>query len=321
MGRLKQSGIAMVIVIWVLSLLTIMAGSFALTMRRETTVISAIKDNAIVLATAETGIAIAQQMLFLKDKDKQWRADGSIYPIKYQEADIRVRLISEHGKIDINKADEVLLTEMMASTAEELSKQQELVSAILDWRDPDELVRINGAEKEQYEEAGLAYQPANKAFQRIDELQMVLGMSHDLYQQLKPLVTVYSETPNVDLNVASKEVILAIGKLDEEVLDEYLQQRTENNLAQLPAPQFPILENSNGRQGGRGNKVYTVISQALLFGEVVAGLKVTLKNIPNMIGGNPIQILSWQQIDQKNSLFDDDMAQLLVIHDEPENKY
>lgn len=317
----KQSGIAMVIVIWVLSLLTIMAGSFALTMRRETTVISAIKDNAIVLATAETGIAIAQQMLFLKEEGKRWRADGSVYALKYLEADIRVRLVSEHGKIDINKADEALLTEMMASTAEELSKQQELVSAILDWRDTDELVRINGAEKEQYEEAGLSYQPANKEFQRIDELLMVLGMSHDIYQHLKPLVTVYSKTPKVDLNVASKEVILAIGKLDEEILDEYLQQRIENNLAQLPAPQFPILENSTGGQSGRGNKVYTVISQALLFGEVVAGLKVTLKNAPNMVGGNPIQILSWQQIDQKNSLFDDDMAQLLVIQDEPENKH
>jgi len=317
MGGIKQSGLAMVIVIWVLSLLTIMAGSFALTMRRETTVISAVKDNAVVLALAETGVGVAQQMLFLDDENKRWRADGSIYQIDYQQAIIRVRVFSELGKIDINKADEVLLTEMMKSSAIELDKQQEIVSAILDWRDQDDLVHTNGAEKQQYEDAGLSYQPANKDFQLIDELQMVLGMTKELYQQIKPLVTVYSKQAKVNLKNASKEVIQAIGKLDQATMDQYLQERKDNYQAQLPAPEFPIM--GGGKQGSDDNQAYTIISQAQLNEDFISGIKVTFKKAAQIEEENPFQILSWQQIDQKDSLFDDDMTQLLVAQDEPEN--
>lgn len=317
----KQSGLAMVIVIWVLSLLTIMAGSFALTMRRETTVISAVKDNAVALAIAETGIGFAQQMLFLQDKNKRWRADGSIYHLKYQDADIRVRLLSEQGKIDINKADEALLTAMMTSIDMEQEQQQAIVNAILDWRDKDDQMRDNGAEKEQYEDADLSYQPANKDFQLVDELQMVLGMNSDIYQQLKPLITVYSKQAKVNLQLASKEVIQAIGELEPEVLDEYIEQRVENTKAQIPAPEYPAMGNS-GKKGGAGkNAVYTIISQAQLFGEMASGIKVTLKKSAKSGGGNPFEILSWQQIDQKHSLFDDDMTQLLITEDEPENRH
>jgi general secretion pathway protein K len=321
MPRSKQSGLAMVIVIWVLSLLTIMAGSFALTMRRETAVISAVKDNAVALALAETGIGIAQQMLFLEDENKRWQADGSIYHLKYQDADIRVRLLSEQGKVDINKANEELLTVMMASIGIEEEQQQTLVSAIIDWRDKDDLIGVNGAEKDQYEDADLSYQPANKDFQLIDELQMVLGMNSDIYQQLKPLITVYSKQTKVNLQVASKEVIQAIGGLEPEILDEYIEQRIENSRAQLPAPEYPVMGNSGKKGGTAKNAVYTVISQAQLFGEIASGIKVTLKKSAKSGTDNPFEILSWQQIDQKQSLFDDDMTQLLVTEDEPENRH
>ncbi len=317
MQHSRQKGLAMVIVIWVLSLLTIMAGSFALTMRRETTVISAVKDNAVVQAIAETGISIAQQMLFLADESMRWHADGSIYLINYQDAKIRVRLISEQGKIDINKADEILLTAMMKSTTVDMSKQQEIVSAILDWRDKDELIHINGAEKQQYEDAGLSYFPTNNDFQLIDELQMVLGMNAEIYQQLKPLVTVYSKQAQVDLNVASKEVIAAIGDLDQETLEEYIQQRTESHIAKIAGPAYP-LTGSAEKQGKSADQVYTITSQAQLFGEFTSGIQVTIKKSAQG-AETPFQILNWQQIAQKKSLFDDDMTQLLVTQDEPED--
>ena len=37
---MRQKGLALVLVLWVLSLLTIMAGSFALSMRREASIIA-----------------------------------------------------------------------------------------------------------------------------------------------------------------------------------------------------------------------------------------------------------------------------------------
>ena len=79
----SQSGFALVLVMWVLSLLTIMAGSFALTMRRESTIVAGIKDNAGAVAAAEAGIAYAEMMLLNTDQNKRWRADGNLYQVDF----------------------------------------------------------------------------------------------------------------------------------------------------------------------------------------------------------------------------------------------
>jgi general secretion pathway protein K len=323
MNSKTQSGLALVIVIWVLSLLTIMAGSFALTMRRETTVISALKDNAETLSVAETGLTIAQHMLFLADKDKRWQADGSIYPLQFQGAEIRIRIFSEQGKIDINKANEALLMKMMASTSEELDKQQELVSAIIDWRDNDDLVHINGAEKQQYEDAGLAYQPANKDFQIIEEIQMVLGMNDTIFQQIKPLITVYSGNTKVDLKVASEEVLQVVTDSDIESSDDSSQQDQEKNEMLSTGSESPGLEQTGvDRSGNDTNSVYTIISQARFYKDAEVGIRTTIKKAGNTNQAGSFQVLDYQQLYQSVSLFSDEMEQFLVIaEDEFQQEY
>ena len=109
--RLKSvpGGFALVLVLWILSLLIFMAGSFALTMRREATVVAIAKDNAAALAMAEAGIAVAQIMTMNPEQNKRWRTDGNIYQVNFGAAKVRLQLLSETGKIDINKADIALL--------------------------------------------------------------------------------------------------------------------------------------------------------------------------------------------------------------------
>ena len=314
MNRKTQSGLALVIVIWVLSLLTIMAGSFALTMRRETTVISALKDNAETLSVAETGLTIAQRMVFLEDNDKRWQANGSIYQLQFQGAEIRIRLFSEQGKIDINNADEALLMKMMGSTSEELDKQQELVSAIIDWRDHDDQVQINGAEKQQYEDAGLSYHPANKKFQLIEEMQLVLGMNDAIFQQIKPLITVYSGSAKVDLTVASKEVLQAVTGSDLESSDEYSRQDLEN--IETPSTDSEFSEPGQtgvDKSGNDTNSVYTIISQARFYADAEVGIRMTVKKAVDTSSAGTFQVLNYQQLYQAVSLFSDEMEQFLVI--------
>lgn len=313
MNRKTQSGLALVIVIWVLSLLTIMAGSFALTMRRETTVISALKDNAEILSIAETGLTIAQQMLFLADEEQQWQADGSIYQLQSQGAEIRVRLFSEQGKIDINKADESLLMKMMGATSEELDKQEELVSAIIDWRDNDDEVRINGAEKQQYEEAGLAYQPANKGFQLIEEIQMVLGMNDTIYQQIKPLITVYSGKPKVDLEVASNEVLQVITDSDWDLSDDSQQDLENKEASPANSKSSEPEQTAVDKSGNDTNSVYTIISQARFYVDTEVGLRVTVRKAVDTNQAGSFFVLDYQQLYQGVSLFSDEMEQFLVI--------
>ena len=101
-----------------------------------------------------------------------------IYQIQFLGALVRIRLEGETGKVDLNKASQVQLQQLM------------MAQLPIDRERPDrfgfgdyglagsgrELVNIAGAEKREYKEAGKLYQPRNKPFQSLEELQMVLGM-------------------------------------------------------------------------------------------------------------------------------------------------
>ena len=141
---IRQKGFALVLVLWVLSLLTIMAGSFALSMRREAAIVTGSSNNAQAMAVAESGLAIAELMLMNPDQQQRWRTDGSIYQIDYADSKVRIRLLSETGKIDLNSADQTLLQGLMAYAPVEEELQTKLVNAILDWRDEDDLVQHRG---------------------------------------------------------------------------------------------------------------------------------------------------------------------------------
>lgn len=320
---ISQKGIALVLVLWMLSLMTIMAGSFTLSMRRQVSLVEGIKNNARALALAESGVALVESMLLLPDENKRWRTDGNVYQIDFAGSAvgagsrIRVRLITETGKIDINTADTKLLQGMMAHAPIEDDQRTGLVNAIIDWRDEDDLVNIDGAEKNEYKEAGLSYRPRNKPFQSIEELQLVLGITEPLYKWLEPLVTVYSGQQHVDLQQAPKEVLQVLPEIDAGMVDSFILTRVESAGKGLPAPPFPGRTGQSSVPGQ--NNVLTVISEAILDDGTGASINVMIarsESNPTF----PFQVLKWQRDAVGHaSLFTDEMNQLLVTeYAEPE---
>ena len=61
-----EKGIALVIVLWIVVLLSIMAASFAYSMRTETTLTTFAMERAQARALAEAGIAYAAQKLLIQ---------------------------------------------------------------------------------------------------------------------------------------------------------------------------------------------------------------------------------------------------------------
>ncbi|MCX7085765.1 MAG: type II secretion system protein GspK [Methylococcales bacterium] len=308
---MRQTGVALVLVLWVISLLIIMAGSFALSMRRESSVTAVIKSNSQAAAVAESGLAIAELMLLDKDVNKAWRADGSIYEVLATGAKIRIRLLAEAGKIDINKADLRSLKNLLINAPADEEQQSKLLGAILDWRDPDDLVNINGAEKAEYEEAGLSYAPRNKPFDSIEELQLVLGMDKRVYAWLEPLVTVYSGQPLVNFKVATREVLRTIPDFDGDMIDTYLIARIDSARNDLPSPPLPMIPGLRSGSGGNNN-VVTVVSEAILADNSRAAISVVIKKAESS-NANPFQVLRWQHtITNNKSLFTNVMNDFLV---------
>jgi general secretion pathway protein K len=316
--KFNQKGFALVLVLWVLSLLSIMAGSFAMTMRRESAVIAGIKQNAAAAAAAEAGIAYAEMMLLIPEQNKRWLPDGDIYEVKFGKTRVRLRLLSESGKIDINKADLPLLQALFKQAPVEEEEQAKLIGAIQDWRDQDDLLNINGAEKKEYQDAGLKYQPRNKPFQRLEELQMVLGMDERVYNWLEPIITVYTGQPQINLKMASTRVLNLIPGLDASVIETYIATRLENTKNELPIPEFPVGLAKTATAGG--NDVVTIVSEAIMADESSAIVAATVVKSGIDQSGlaaegslKPFKVLKWQHNPvHEKSLFIDEMNDLLV---------
>lgn len=288
-----------------------MAASFSLTVDRETSVIAGIKSNARASAAAEAGLAYAEMMLLHPDQNKRWHTDGSVYEVQFQDALVRVRLLAESGKIDINMADQKQLTSLMLMAPVEEEERARLVGAIIDWRDPDDLVSFEGAEKQQYQNAKLKYQPRNKPFQSVEELQMVLGMNEAVLNWLMPRITVYSGSGQVDSAKASREVLLTLPGIDPALIDQYLELRRQSAINGTPMQPFSL---GSALQSGSGSDegAVEIASEALLEDGSQSIIKaVIVKNISDP--ASLFQILNWQSdIANDASLFSEQMNSYLV---------
>lgn len=338
-------GFALVIVIWVLTLLSLMAGSFALTMRRADSVTMALKNNAQAEALTESSFTQAKYMLQQPDPNQRWLADGSIYRIVRNDgSEIRISITAESAKIDLNQASPELLAAAIDMISSDKWQQQALLNSILDWRDADDETRPHGAEKKQYQDAGLTYSPSNQPFQSLDELLLVQGMDEQTFNRLQPWLTVYSGQNQVDMEMASPEVQLIVNNA---LLSGNAPQQTGGR---SPSPPLtPAVGTQNNSQAANNqNTTYTIIVETQTEDGGSASLEVVTQlqgggNPPPVAAGGqnppagqalassqlssatqnqggtevPAQVLDWRQNQLKKSLFAIEMeARLITVHDE-----
>ncbi|WP_315983998.1 type II secretion system protein GspK [Aliamphritea spongicola] len=124
---------------------------------------------------------------------------------------VAVELSATDGKADLNYVSGTVLTRIITAVVPDPQQAQNLSDAILDWRDPDDLVRLNGAEEKDYRAADHPFLPANRPFIHLSELQRVLGMNTAIYQKLRPLLTLHSGQSTVNQNSAGLPMLQALG--------------------------------------------------------------------------------------------------------------
>ncbi len=222
----RQRGVALILVLWVITLLSVIAGNFAFSMRGEATIARNLVTTAQARALADAGIQKAWFELNKPPTDLQrWQANGVAHRITLGDAALTITLQDETGKIDLNTASDALLQGLFKSVGLNEDSSLALVDAVVDWRDADKLRRLHGAEDGDYRVAGKSYVPTNSPFETVDELQRVLGMSPDLYRKLASALTVYSKQAGVNTAVAQRAVLLAIPGVNAAMVEQYLAQR------------------------------------------------------------------------------------------------
>ncbi len=122
---------------------------------------------------------------------------------------VTVSVQAAGGLIDLNTAHDALLEGLFRTAGMSAKAAQALAAAIRDYADEDDLIREGGAEAAEYRGAGLP-PPKNGPFQVPEELQLVLGMTRALYAAVRPAITVWSRRPGIDPRLAPPQVLWAL---------------------------------------------------------------------------------------------------------------
>ena len=106
---------------------------------------------------------------------------------------VSVRLESEAGKVDLNKADDAMLRALLQALDVKEDQATALADVIIDWRDDNHLKRARGAEDRDYHaESSAASGAADRPFASPAELRYLPAVDPTLWALLAPLITVYS---------------------------------------------------------------------------------------------------------------------------------
>jgi general secretion pathway protein K len=286
-----QRGIALVLVLWAVTLLTVIAGGFAFSMRTSALVARNQAASAQSEALADAGVQRALYELFKPASDTQrWQGNGATHPWEFGGARIDVTIQDISGKIDLNTAVDDLLRGLLKNAGLNDEQTSAMLDAILDWRDEDDLRRPNGAEASDYQAAGLHYKPANAPFTTVDELRQVLGMTPDLYARVADALTVDSHQSGVNAAIASRQVLLALPGADAASVDAYMAERQAAWDSNQVPPPFPpaaaLLAGNNG-------SVYSVRAEAVQP-DGAAFIRVAVVSI-NPSAVRKVAFLSWKE--------------------------
>jgi general secretion pathway protein K len=247
----RQRGVALILVLWLVTLLAVVASAFALSTQRESVLLRTARDRAEALALLDGALRYAWLRLHLPKSQGRWLSNGAVYEVVYGNGRVRLELRDEAGKVNLNYAQELLMTQVLAGAGLSSASAARIGDAILDWRDVDDLRRLNGAEAEDYRQAGKDFGPRNRPFDAVEELRAVLGMSPELYQRVAPWVTVYTRQAGIDPRASPPELLLALPGISPEVLEALKRGKKDviDRISQSAG--FPVASGSNAAVGVR----------------------------------------------------------------------
>lgn len=205
----RQNGMALVVVLWLIVLLSIMAAGHARGTHIDTQLASRQVSVAKARGYAEAGINHIVLML-LSDDGRQVPVDGRMFAITIDTADVTLAVRKATGLVDLNAASADHLGAVLEAAGVADAKRRRVVDAVLDWRDGDDLRHMAGIEDEDYIAAGLPWTSRDGRFVAVEELRYIPGIGQDEFERIAPLVTVYSGRAGIDLELAPPILVEAM---------------------------------------------------------------------------------------------------------------
>jgi general secretion pathway protein K len=226
MQKADQRGVALLLALLVLTLLVALILEFDAEARREYREAASFRDNVkarmLTRAAVQAGRAVLQQD-FLREKQTGEKFDGLsdlwAIPIKnYAIGDglLNAQLTDERGKLNLNdlavnagdNLQQRAKIQRVRRLFELLQLSPDLVDALLDWVDQDDIPEPAGAESLYYQSQKPAYRAANRALSALGDLRLVKGFTSDIIEKLSRYVTVYPLEGGAPINLNTADPVV-----------------------------------------------------------------------------------------------------------------
>lgn len=235
-------GSILIVSLWMIAILTILSVSIGQHVRQKIALADRIDRRNWLRGISETGVF---QMLYKLRQKKEANegyhslndtytsgkrdfaniavGESGTYTIAYSYQDVpggefkvHYGAEDEEGKINVNVVDARVLSQLFQRACGiEQELADEISYGIVDWRDTDDALSHPeyGAESDYYEDLETPYESKNDKFESIEELLLVRGITPELFEKIRPFVTIYG-TGMVNINTAPRGVLLGLGMND-----------------------------------------------------------------------------------------------------------
>ncbi|HVM59705.1 MAG TPA: type II secretion system minor pseudopilin GspK [Verrucomicrobiae bacterium] len=318
---------AIIIVLWVVMVLSLLISGFAFTMHVETQIASYARKELKAQMLARSGIEVAKMQLLLHQQaagdagfdalNQDWATNEDLF-VNHELGDgvFNVKITDEESRMPVNSATELQLQRLMTLLNVDPSDGDIIVDSILDWREPGDLHRLNGAKSDYYLSLLPPYRAKNGPLDRVDELLLVRGVTQDLFHGrpatgtdpaqpgLAEVFTAMS-SGQINVNTASATVLQAMLGLSDAQVQAVMARRdgpdgvpgTDDDLPfHTPAEFIATVGNLDAPTQEADQGLITVTSSFFTIkstGEV-AGVKHTILVTVHRDGAN-IQTVTWQE--------------------------
>ncbi len=244
----KKDGIAIVLALMVLGLVTATVLSTATLSSKDAELATRFEEKAKSRYLADAGIKAA--IIALKEDrnmneydtlDEIWSRPSP--PISFGEGNAEVVVVDEERRINMNSlilpngiSENVKMVAIFDALLERLELDISLTDAILDWLDADDTPRIGGAETSYYQTREPAFGAKNDLFDSVYELKLVRGVDEKAFRALYPYVTVHG-SGKININTAPDTILICLARgedpefeslIDRSAVEEIMEYRLEN---------------------------------------------------------------------------------------------
>ncbi len=177
--EVNKKGLVLITVLWVVVVLMVLVAAVGRTGRLDTRIClagtEAVRCKWAARAGIETACAILNEDVKESDSLTELWSDNveDFNDIELERCRFSVQVIDEASKLNINTATREQLLGLTYMT-------DEIVDAIIDWRDEDDTPSKGGAERGYYRNLRYGYEIRNGFFKTVRELLMVKGINEEL---------------------------------------------------------------------------------------------------------------------------------------------